>query len=34
MGKPEDIAGVVDFFISDFSEFITGQTLYLGGING
>ena len=32
-GEYEDIANVIDFFISPRSNFITGQTLYLGGIN-
>jgi 3-oxoacyl-[acyl-carrier protein] reductase len=29
----DDIINVIDFYISDRSKFITGQTLYLGGIN-
>jgi len=29
----DDIKNVIDFFFSDRSDFITGQTLYLGGIN-
>lgn len=32
LGKPEDIANVVDFFISPSSDFVTGQVLYLGGV--
>ncbi len=32
MGTNEDIANVTDFFIRPESEFITGQTLYLGGV--
>jgi 3-oxoacyl-[acyl-carrier protein] reductase len=31
MGRMEDIANVVDFFIRPESDFITGQVLYLGG---
>jgi 3-oxoacyl-[acyl-carrier protein] reductase len=33
MGEHRDIANVIDFFISRDSDFITGQTIYLGGIN-
>ena len=33
LGTLEDVVNVVDFFISDRSQFITGQTLYLGGIH-
>jgi len=33
MGEHDDVANVIDFFISANSDFITGQTLYLGGIN-
>ena len=33
MGEHKDIANVIDFFISRDSDFITGQTLYLGGIS-
>ena len=32
VGKYEDVFNVVDFFIDDKSDFITGQTIYLGGI--
>lgn len=28
----EDIANVIDFFIQDQSEFVTGQVVYLGGV--
>ncbi len=31
-GRPEDVAHVVDFFLSPDSGFITGQVLYLGGV--
>ena len=31
-GTIADIANCVDFFLRDESEFVTGQTLYLGGI--
>ena len=30
----EDIKNVIDFYIDEKSEFITGQILYLGGVNG
>jgi len=29
----EDITNVIDFFIDDRSKFITGQTIYLGGVS-
>ena len=32
-GTFEDIKNVIDFFIDDKSEFITGQIIYLGGIH-
>mgnify|MGYP000064729286 FL=1 len=31
-GTFEDIINVIDFFISDKSQFITGQKIYLGGL--
>lgn len=31
-GTYEDIENVIEFFLSDKSEFITGQVIYLGGI--
>jgi 3-oxoacyl-[acyl-carrier protein] reductase len=33
MGKFSDITNVIDFFLSPESDFITGQILYLGGVN-
>jgi len=33
IGTYEDIVNVTDFFISKESDFITGQTLFLGGIS-
>lgn len=33
LGTFEDITNVIDFFIRDESEFITGQTIFLGGIS-
>ena len=33
LGKEEDVLNVIDFFISEASSFITGQTIYLGGIH-
>jgi 3-oxoacyl-[acyl-carrier protein] reductase len=33
LGLPQDVANVIDFFIDAKSEFITGQTIYLGGVN-
>ncbi len=32
-GAIDDITNVIDFFISDKSNFITGQNIFLGGIN-
>jgi 3-oxoacyl-[acyl-carrier protein] reductase len=33
-GEVEDIINVVDFFLLPRSEFVTGQVIYLGGVNG
>ena len=33
MGEHRDIANVIDFLIAPASDFITGQTIYLGGIS-
>ena len=33
LGEFRDISNVIDFFIAKESDFITGQTLYLGGIS-
>jgi 3-oxoacyl-[acyl-carrier protein] reductase len=33
MGEHRDVANVVDFFLSPASDFITGQVIYLGGVN-
>lgn len=32
-GTIDDISNVIDFYIDDKSSFITGQTLYLGGVS-
>ena len=32
LGNFEDVENVLDFFISDKSDFITGQIIYLGGL--
>jgi len=32
LGEYRDIANVVDFFLRPESDFVTGQTLYLGGV--
>ena len=32
LGRFEDIANVIDFFIRPESEFVTGQVIYLGGV--
>ena len=31
-GKMEDVLNVIDFFIRPQSDFVTGQTIYLGGV--
>jgi 3-oxoacyl-[acyl-carrier protein] reductase len=33
-GTVEDVLNVIDFFIDEKSEFITGQVIYLGGVQG
>jgi len=33
-GTIKDVTNVVDFFLSPQSAFITGQVIYLGGVNG
>jgi len=33
-GNVKDIINVIEFFIDKKSDFITGQTIYLGGVNG
>lgn len=33
LGTPQDVAHVIDFFLSPASSFVTGQILYLGGVN-
>jgi 3-oxoacyl-[acyl-carrier protein] reductase len=33
-GTVEDIANVVEFFLSPASGFVTGQMIYLGGVSG
>jgi 3-oxoacyl-[acyl-carrier protein] reductase len=32
LGELKDISNVVDFFIDEKSDFITGQTIFLGGV--
>lgn len=32
LGKFEDVANVIDFFIKKESDYITGQVIYLGGV--
>ena len=31
-GRLEEVSSVIDFFLKDQSELVTGQILYLGGI--
>ena len=33
-GEFKDVVNVIDFFIDERSDFITGQVIYLGGVNG
>jgi 3-oxoacyl-[acyl-carrier protein] reductase len=33
MGQFRDVSNVIDFFINKNSDFVTGQTVYLGGIS-
>lgn len=33
LGEHRDIANVIDFFVARESDFVTGQTVYLGGIS-
>ncbi len=33
LGEFKDVSNVIDFFISKDSNFVTGQTIYLGGIS-
>jgi 3-oxoacyl-[acyl-carrier protein] reductase len=32
LGRFEDVANVIDFFVKPESDYITGQVLYLGGV--
>lgn len=33
-GKFDDVLNVIEFYLNEKSDFITGQVIYLGGING
>jgi 3-oxoacyl-[acyl-carrier protein] reductase len=33
LGRFEDVANVVDFYIRPESDYITGQVIYLGGVS-
>ena len=33
-GEFKDVVNVIDFFINERSVFVTGQVIYLGGVNG
>lgn len=33
LGQFRDVSNVIDFFIDDASDFVTGQTIYLGGVS-
>ena len=33
LGRFEDVANVVDFFVSEGSGYVTGQVVYLGGVS-
>jgi 3-oxoacyl-[acyl-carrier protein] reductase len=32
MGTMDDVANVIDFFLREESDFVTGQVVYLGGV--
>ena len=32
LGTVEDVANIIDFFVKQESNMVTGQTLYLGGV--
>jgi 3-oxoacyl-[acyl-carrier protein] reductase len=34
LGRFEDVANVIDFFVKPESEYVTGQVVYLGGVHG
>jgi 3-oxoacyl-[acyl-carrier protein] reductase len=34
LAEPADVFNGIDFFLSERSRFITGQTIYLGGVHG
>jgi 3-oxoacyl-[acyl-carrier protein] reductase len=34
LGRPEDVANVIDFFVRPESDYVTGQVVYLGGVHG
>ena len=33
IGEHRDVANVIDFFVSRQSDFVTGQTVFLGGVS-
>jgi len=33
LGKMEDIANTVEYFLRPESDFVTGQVIYLGGVS-
>jgi 3-oxoacyl-[acyl-carrier protein] reductase len=33
LGQPRDVANVIDFFLREESDFVTGQVIYLGGVS-
>lgn len=33
MGRYEDVANVIDFFVKPESDYVTGQVIYLGGVS-
>ena len=33
-GNFDDLINVINFFIDEKSDFVTGQIIYLGGVNG
>lgn len=33
LGRFEDVANVIDFFVRPESDYVTGQVIYLGGVS-
>ncbi|ELU1705148.1 oxidoreductase, partial [Campylobacter coli] len=33
-GDFKDVLNIIEFFLDEKSDFVTGQIIYLGGVNG